>query len=212
MTLLGCFAYMWYYFSNTSRGSDYFRKDELKKELKTKISNGADLGVIEHAFSERNKSPQNDRIWNNHIEKDYYDNNTTLLQVLKDLRSDYFDTTTPPTTRDTAYYSRLSMIIDEYMQKTPFDGLEEGQMALFINLQKSLGDDYERVEEKITRIADELGSKNALVDKYLNNSNDSYRLSHNAFIATLVFGGFTLFFGFLELRERIRSRKERRAS
>lgn len=205
--------FLWYYFSNTTNGSDYCKKDDLKKELKTKISNGADLKVVEYVFSERNKNSQKDRIWNYYLEKDYYDNNTTLLQVLEDLKSDFFDDVPyneQPmcTTRDTAYYSRLNMIIDEYAQKTPFDGLEEGQEALFIKLQKALGDNYEAVEGKISPIVNELRSKNTLVDKYLNNSENSYKLSIVALCATIFFG----IFGVLGLIESIRARKERRAS
>lgn len=207
----GFMTFLWYYYSNTTRESDYCRKDDLKKELKTKISNGADLKVVEYVFSKRNMKSQNIRIWNFNIEKDYYDNNTKLLQVLKDLQSDYFDAipyTIPQASRDTAYYSRLSMMIDEYMRKTPFDGLEEGQMALFINLQKVLGDDYESVEENIIRIANELESKNALVDKYLNNSNDSYRLSRIALIATIVFGVLSFIIGVIGLMMSKRARRE----
>lgn len=212
ITALCFLIFIWYYYSNTTRESDYCRKDDLKKELKIKISNGADLEVLENVFAYRHKNSTDAREWNYQLEKDYYDSATTLLQVLKDLRSDYFDTPPYLTTRDTAYYSRLSMIIAEYTQKAPFDGLDEGQLALFINLQKGLGDDYDRVEEKITSIADELGSKNALVNKYLNNSNDSYRLSRFAFFATIVFGVATIVFGVFGLIENIRSRKERRAS
>lgn len=209
MVFLGYVIIMWYYFANTTRKSDYYRKYDLKKELKTKISNGADLVVIEDVFADRIQHSTSAREWDYRLEEDYYDNNATLLQVLKDLRSDYFNDLGPLATRDTAYYSRLSMIIDEYSKKTPFDGLEECQQALFINLQKALGDDYNIVEEKITRIADELRSKNTLAYKYLNNSNDSYRLSLNSFIATFVFGFITIIFG---LVENIQSRKERRGS
>jgi hypothetical protein len=212
IVVIGCLAFLWYYFSNTTNGSDYCKKYDLKKELKTKISNGADLTVVEYVFAERNKNSQNDRIWNYHLEKDYYDNNTTLLQVLEDLKSDFFDDNPYKeqpmyATRDTAYYSRLNRIINEYTQKTPFDGLEEGQRALFIKLQKALGDNYEAVEGKIAPIVNELRSKNTLVDKYLNNSEDSYKLSKVALYATIFFG----IFGVLGLVVSIRAGKERRA-
>ncbi len=205
-------VFLWYYFSNTTNGSDYCKKYDLKKELKTKISNGADLKVVEYVFSERNKNSQKDRIWNYHLEEDYYDNSITLLHVLEDLKSDYFDDVSyneQPlyTARDTAYYSRLNNIIDEYAQKTPFDGLEEGQQALFVKLQKALGDNYGAVEGKITPIVNELRSKNTLVDKYLNNSENSYKLSKVALYATIFFG----IFGVLGLVVSIRAGKERRA-
>lgn len=203
IAFLGCVAFMWYFFSNTTKGSDYCRKDDLKKELKTKISNGADLEVVEDVFADRHKHSTDTREWDYRLEKDYYDNNTTLLQVLRDLRADYFDSipyTVPPTTRDTAFYYRLRMIIDEYMRKTPFDGLEKGQQELFVNLQTSLGDNYEAVKGKITDIAKEINSKNALVEKYLNKSNDSYVLSLIALIATCVFGVATIIFGYLGLK------------
>lgn len=210
--VIGGLAFTWYYYSNTTRGSGYYRKNDLKKELKMKISNGADLEVLEDVFADRHKHSTDAREWDYRLEEYYYDNNATLLKVLGDLRSDYFDDLVPLATRDTAYYSRLSKIIDKYSKKTPFDGLEEGQQALFINLQKVLGDDYNIVEDKITRIVDELRSKNTLVYKYLNNSNDSYSLSRNSFTATFVFGIITIIFGIFGLNENIRSRKKRRDS
>lgn len=209
--VIGSCVFMWYYFSHTTNGLGYCRKDVLKNELKTKISNGADLVVVEDVFADRYKHSTDTREWNFRLEKDYYGDNATLLKVLRDLRSDYFDSvpyTVPPTIRDTAYYYRLSMIIDEYMRKTPFDGLEKGQQELFVNIQMSLGDNYDGVEEKITRIVDELRSKNALVDKYLNNSENSYKLSLVALVTTIFFG----IFGVLGLVESIRARKERQAS
>lgn len=206
--ILGFIVFLIIYYSNTTNGSDYCRKEELKSEMKTKISNGADLEVIEDVFADRYKYSTDVRIGNNKLKKEYYDNNITLLQVLKDLRSDYFDTiayTVPPTTRDTAYYSRLNMIISEYKLATPFDGLERGQQELFVNLQTGLGDDYEAVKEKIASIAHELNSKNALVEKYLNKSNDSYNLSIIALIVTIIFGILGLLVG-------VRARKEKQAS
>lgn len=213
--LFGISFFGGYYLIKTTNVSEYCRKDELKNELKTKITNGADLEVVEDVFADRYKYSQDVREWNHLLEKHYYDSNTTLLQVLKDLRSDYFDDNTDmvqPTNRDTAYYSRLSMIIDEYKQASPFDGLDKNEQMLFVDLQGGLGDDYEVVRDKVVRIADELRSKNALVNMYLNTSNDSFRLSRNAYIATIVFGIFTLVFGIISIVENKRSRKERNSS
>ena len=174
----------------TVSGSDYYcKKDELKSVIKTIISNGADLDEVKHAFFTRNMENTSLFIKRREI-TEYYDKNVTLLRVLKDLQVDYHSQ--PPgrglSSQSSVYYSQLCKIIDEYTKKTPFDELEEGQRALFENLQAKLGENYDTVQYDVSRISDALNAKNILTEKYLNKSNKSFTISIVALIVSVVFG------------------------
>lgn len=164
----------------------YTNKEELKTKLQKVIRNGGDLELVKHIYKERPRKQLGlDYIFKKEeFEAENYPHDISLNVVLRDLFVDYYQNR--DVEFDTLLYMGLTLILDEYEKKNPFDNLEENQKYSFENIQEKLGLDYAYIQSDIIKIVDELKHKNDLTNKYLSLSETSLNLSIIAFITTIV--------------------------
>lgn len=173
-------------FHYDTRYEYYTNKEELKTKLQKVIRNGGDLELVKHIYKERPRKQLGlDYIFKKEeFEAENYPHDISLNVVLRDLFVDYYQNR--DIEFDTLLYMGLTLILDEYEKKNPFDNLEENQRYSFENIQEKLGLDYAYIQSDIIKIVDELKHKNDLTNKYLNLSETSLNLSIVAFITTIV--------------------------
>lgn len=176
--------------SKTNReGVPYVQKQILKTSLITSIGNGADLGTIKNTFE--NRVTRRKSIY--HLfsdEHEYYLYDTPLSKVLRDIRSDIYE-------KDTTKMNLLDLLnrlILEHQELNPFDALEPNQKDNFENIRLKSGEHYDIIQTETNKLAKELETKNALVNKYLNRSNTSFWISILACIISFCFGLIQLYF------------------
>ena len=160
---------------------NYFSR-ETKNEIRTVILNDGDLNTVKHVYN--SKEIKRSKITDLFLkkEKDYYPANTTLNDILNDLKVDYYLSEK----KEISYLNRLEEIIDYHNQVNPFDKLEANQKFAFENIRDRLDTNYVQIQEDLNRIADEMNSKNLLVDRYLEKSNLSYWISVIALALTII--------------------------
>ena len=160
----------------------FVEKVYLKNALKLIIQNDGDLNAVKHFYSER-RIEKHIFLRQKSIDL-YYSGQTTLSTVLNDLKCDYLSA--DPFVKDSAYYSKLLLLIQENDFHNPFDNLEANQKYYFENIRTKSGDQYAELQSDISKIADELQHKNQLVEKYLNKSTLSFVISLIALIFSLI--------------------------
>ena len=178
-----------------SKDKKYVSKVELKNHIVSAVENSCDLRVIKNIYENRKIVKKG--ISNIFRGMDgYYDSDVPLSKLLEDIRSDYFIISMDKASVDrAAILIHLDSIIDEHLERNPFDALESGQKDYFENIRLKVGDKYDDIRNETDKLATELESKNALVTKYLNQASTSFWLSITALIFSLVIGLYQLFQG-----------------
>lgn len=166
---------------DTAVPDSYFSKT-IKEDIKKIVSNNGDLNTIKHVYNSRDIKKK--KITDFFIKKqnEYYPATTTLNEILNDLKAEYFIVEN----NDSKYLNSLNEIIEFHNQVNPFDKLVTNQKFAFENIRNKLDTNYVDIQEDLNRIADELNSKNLLVDRYLEKSNLSYWISVIALALTII--------------------------
>jgi hypothetical protein len=167
----------------------YFSK-EIKGNIKTVIHEGSDISTVKHLYN--SKIIKNRTLFDilNKKEEAFYPENTSLSQILNDLKVDFY---LDSTVNDSLYLERIENILKIHNQVNPFDKLDSNQKFAFENIRTKLGDNYQIVQGDFNRIADELNNKNQLVGKYLDKSNLSYWISIIALVVSLILSTIQIF-------------------
>ena len=195
-----------YYTDHTNNSPLYCNKAVIQSNLKSLIGNGGNLNDVKDVY--RKRVLKSLSVIKSFDEKDYYNENVPLSEVLSDLRTKFliekevreftYENLDNDSlyvlfvARDSLYFSLLNKIIDEYNKKNPFDKLEPNQRDFFINLQQKLDTGYVKVSGDISKIVDEMKDRNQLVTKYLNDSKTSLRISWIALFVTVILSIFQI--------------------
>jgi hypothetical protein len=168
-----------------------YEKDVLKQKVKTAISNDSDLETIVHIFDNKVEKKYTGYDWLiKDADKISEDLNFTLINLLNDLKADYFlekDTLSI----NSNYKTKLDKIILEHIETNPFDILEEPQKYFFESIRTKLDSNYLKVEDDLLKITDELERKNSLTNDYLAKSRYSFWIA----IFALTFSSISLCLG-----------------
>ena len=168
----------------------YTEKVPIKEVMRNTIKNGGELSSIKHIYNTRNienvffYNPFSDK------RKNFYTDDYPLSGILNDLLVDYLQDSKD---KDSVYYVALCHIIAENEKQNPFDNLEENQKYSFESIQVKLDSTYTKISPDVIKIAEELNSKNQLVNKYLNKSDISFYISIAALIITILFSAFQIY-------------------
>ncbi len=168
--------------------STYFSKD-IKNQIVLAIQNDADLDIIKNIY--KNKEIKSSSLISRIKGKseDIYPVTTPLSRILEDIQVDLYLSEIP----DSVMLKKIKCTIDLHNQVNPFDKLDQNQKHNFDNIQIKLSDEFSLIQNDVTKIADELHSKNLLVDKYLDKSTTSYWISIIALFTTIVLSIFQLY-------------------
>lgn len=115
--------------------------------------------------------------WNKYL----YNKNVDLAYILDEMTAEYYNRQL----EDSIYILKLKRFKIEHNEKNPFDKLEESQKELFLALRKNSGESYHLISKNVLSISEELSNKNLTIEKYLDKSNQSYRLAIIALLITL---------------------------
>lgn len=170
---------------NLVRGNTYIAKEDIHKTLSKVIHNGGSLDEVKHVYDTRSGEDKflvivNSEYWNSHY---VYD--TPLSSILSDLLVEYYKQDT--LISDSIYEMRLRDMISTYETIHPFDGLEESQKYYLENIRQKLDSNYVYIQEDLIKVGGELDRKNQLVNKYLDKSDLSFKISILALILTIGF-------------------------
>ncbi len=173
------------FFSNES----YISKSDIQNTIITAMKNEADLRAIEHIYLNREKV---DKSLFKAFKSDanLYPYNTPFSTILEGIRTDMF-----LENGDKSLLKKVDILIEQHLHTNPFDRLEPIQRDYFENIKIKLDDKYPDVIIEVNKIADELHSKNTLVDEYLKDSNTSFWVSVFALIFSVVVSSYQIFNG-----------------
>jgi preprotein translocase subunit SecG len=167
----------------------YFSK-KIKENIKTVIKAGGDISTVKHIFNTKIIKSRSLLYVFNKKEESFYPENTSLSQILNDLKVDFY---LENSSSDSLYFNRIENITTTHNQVNPFDKLDNNQKFAFENIRTKLGVNYQTVQGDFNRIANELNNKNQLVGKYLYKSNRSYWISIIALAVTLILSTIQIF-------------------
>ena len=171
----------------------YCKKDDIKQRISQTIKNGGDITVVKHIYNSRLLEGAWNLLFVGNEDRNinYYSQNVSLNLVLKDLLSDYIYN--KESSSDSLYHQNLLLIIEEYNRKNPFDNLDENQKYYFDNIQIKLDSNYNVIHSDMTKIADDIAHKNALISRYLNLSEVSYYISIAALVITIILSLYQIY-------------------
>ena len=169
----------------------YFDKNEIQESLRKVIYNGASIDEVKRVYN--NKNVENKPIIFNKSDymKTHYTSNTSLAAILSDLLVNHFNQDSIAS--DSTYVIRLRNMISTYEAIHPFDCLEENQRYYLENIRLKMDSNYYYIQEDLVKLGDELDRKNQLVNKYLDKSELSFKVSIIALILTFIFSIWQLF-------------------
>jgi hypothetical protein len=170
-----------------SENETYFDK-KIKNEISIAIKNGADLNVIKNIYRNRiiiEKSINPFSSVNTHL---MYKSETPLSIILEDIISDIFIPIVSDAAIDTIGVYKIKKIIEFNNQTNPFDKLEQNQKSNFENIQAKILTQYPIIQNDLSKISDDLNSKNNLVNTYLDKSTQSFWISAAGLSLSLILG------------------------
>ncbi len=181
-------------FTNTGSENQYVSKDVLSGRILTAVDNGADLRAVRNIYQNRKLKGKSIKQIFSSMEG-YYNQNVPLSQVLEDLRTSMYENKELSTgkVKPDSLVIKLDQLLIEHTERNPFDALEGGQRDSFENIRLKCGADYSRIKLEVDKVAAELVTKNALVDKYLGRSETSFWVSICALIISLGFGAVQIY-------------------
>lgn len=178
--------------------SDGYPKDEIFSEVIYLSINCDDYDEFKYLFetsfdSKFYKRPLFPTL---NSEIDFYQMKPSLTTILKDVRSKYFRELNDSvfidsqfvTTR-TELINTLNIVIDENEKRNPYDGLSDEQVFLLEQVKEKLiisNDSLSgNIPPELEKLSQELKNQRMTIDKYLNNSEESFKLSDKAYKITL---------------------------
>jgi hypothetical protein len=184
MLILGFLFYgvmAWYFIFDEDEL--FIKKEPLKAEITKMVINEANLDSLKHYFNNAEKLEWGIVYgWNNH-KKDHYVAPISLVNILKDIQSDFY----LKKTAETLKITRVAELIKEHEQRNPFDELSTVQRDQFNNIRIKLGSNYGIVEQEVNKLSNDMKQNNQLIYQYLTDSKTSLYVS----IASLIFALIT---------------------
>ena len=165
----------------------YTQKDKLQESIIVAVNNGADLRAVKHIFLNR-EIVQKSFFQVFKDDTSLYSYNVPLSYVLEDIRTGMFLAGSESNQREA-----INKLIEEHTHLNPFDRLEPIQRDYFENIKIILKDDYQKIYREVNKVADELHTKNLLVDEYLKDSNTSFWISVIALIFSIAVSSYQIF-------------------
>ena len=165
-----------------------FEKYPIQQDILRAIRNGADVETLKVIFKTRSIPVDSLAVLIRSY--DFYSKtNTTLMDVLNDLKTNILIQKDNVSDQDKVLVERIDSILMEYSKVNPFDGLEEDQRRDLMNIAKKLPpESYSSISDDVTSLVIELKQKNNLVSKYLNSSELSLWVSIIALALTVGLG------------------------
>lgn len=187
-----CCLVVWSIYDSESVYLDkkYTNKERLKSTIAAIARNNGDLGIIKHAFDSKQLEPKPFYKRSSEYLQSHYPENVSLSFVLDDLMADYYKR--KDFSLDLPYINKLKQIKTENNLINPFDRLDDNQKYHFDNIRSKLDSTYVLIQPDISKITEELNSKNQLVNKYLNKSELSFKISIIALVATLIISAYQI--------------------
>ncbi|MDO6611947.1 hypothetical protein Q4601_06885 [Shewanella sp. 1_MG-2023] len=145
-----------------------YSKEQIDQSIRVMIVNNSDLTTLDFAL----KNPRIDNP-SRTTKFERYPDNVNLNDVLMSLKAEHYTQTNP----ETQFLNKLNAIIIEHNEVDPFSKLLNHQKDLFDNVRFKAKGSYNDIDDDINKIAQELYSKNKLVDEYLDKSNLSFWVS-----------------------------------
>lgn len=180
-TFVGAFGY-----SFLITQEQLINKKNTQDQLKAIIANDGNLRSIKHALlSQTPDFTLSDALANN--KNNYYPQNIPLSSVLEDIKINAL------INQEKSILSKIDLVISEHEETNPFDKLQNSQRDLFVNIRIKSEEDYSKISNDINNIADELHSKNQLVDEYLSDSKTSYWVSILGLLFSLIIGSTQIY-------------------
>jgi len=171
----------WYFIS--SEDELFIKKEPLKADITQMIANASNLDSLKHYFNNAEKLEWGFIYGWSNDKKDYYKSPISLVNVLKDIQSDFY----LKTASNTLNIKRVVELIKEHEQRNPFDELSEIQKDQFNNIRIKLDSNYELVEQEVNKLSNDMKQNNKLINQYLSDSKTSLYVS----IASLIFALIT---------------------
>jgi len=160
-------------------------KNDLQSKIYSAIENGADYITVKHIFDTKEllKPTLLGQFESKNMEN-IYKQTITLDEVLMDLKASCFiKKEEKPLSEELV--KKIDSIIQQNNEINPFDKLEEHQKYFFNNVRRILKINYPDIHNDLIKISDEMDRKNQLVNKYLANSEWSYKLSIYALLISI---------------------------
>lgn len=164
-------------------GNKRFSKQEIQSKLITTIKNGGSLETVKHIYAARQHEPYSIIDMFRSTSDTYYYEPTSLSFILRDIQANSYQTSLY---KDSIFVNNLEIVIQDHERKYPFDGLEDSQKTIFENILVKLNNNYDVVQQDVSKLANEIKNQNQLVYTYLNKSTKSYFISIAALIITIV--------------------------
>ena len=174
-------AIAWYFIS--SEDELFIKKEPLKADITQMITNEANLDSLKHYFNNAEKIEWGFIYGWSNDKKDYYELPTSVVNVFKDIQSEFY----LKTDSSTLDINRVVELIKEHEQRNPFDELSVIQKDQFNNIRIKLGSNYEAVEQEFNKLSNDMKHNNKLINQYLSDSKTSLYVS----IASLLFALIT---------------------
>ena len=111
-----------------------------------------------------------------------YETGVDIIRVLNDMVKDYNESLV----YDSLYIEKLRNFVQEAKEKYPFDKLTVTQKYLFDQLKSDAGDDYNKIENTVSAIVNEVYDKNEDINTYLSDATRGYILSIVALFASMI--------------------------
>ncbi|EIE01092.1 hypothetical protein [Leptospira licerasiae] len=177
---------LFFFFSDEGR-KNFIKKSELHDSITKSIANEGDLRAIRNIYENRKLQTKSIyKVFNQNDE--YYSGDVSLSKILEDIRTSLFITKV-----DNVSVSKIDRLIREHSERNPFDALEANQKDIFENLRMKSANNYSYIKTDVDKLASEIETKNALVNKYLNLSNNSFWVSIFALFISVVIGIYQIY-------------------
>lgn len=163
----------------------YFDKKEIQESLRKVINNGASIDEVKRVYNTKNVEGKPIIFNKSDYMKTHYTSNTSLSAILSDLLVHHYNQDSIAS--DSTYVIRLRNLISTYETIHPFDGLEENQRYYLENIRLKMDSNYYYIQDDLVKLGDELDRKNQLVNKYLDKSELSFKISIIALVFTFIF-------------------------
>jgi len=170
---------------------NYVNKEYIQTALITAINKDATIDVIKNIYNNREITNAIKLLFKG--KSKYYKYNTSLSQILYDIKSKYY---TDSQNINDINIHKITDTIKNYLIINPYDSLELTQKDMFTNIRLKLNKNtYEILQNDLEKIAKELTQKNNLVNQYLKDSTNSFWISISALIFSALLGLYQLYLG-----------------
>lgn len=168
----------------------FIEKNNIQNSLSTVVRNGGSIDEAKQIYE--TKTIVNKPFFTSETDflKTHYPSETSLSSILSDLLVNYYNQESIAS--DSVYVQSLRNMISEYNTIHPFDGLEESQKYYLDNIHQKLDSNYYSIQDDLIKLGEELDRKNLLVNKYLNKSEISFKISIIALVITVFFSVWQL--------------------